>query len=435
MRNTVLFIAMGWCVGLSATQAAAANLGEMFQLALSNDATYAAARESHRAGLEALPQGKSLLRPTVSLSSYLRRNDAETSAPSDSTYSSRGYSLSLTQPLYNKPNFESYEQSRLAVLLAEQQLLLAGQDLMLRVATAYFEVLLAQDTLATVQAQMEAVAEQLAQAKKSFEVGASTIVDTHEAQARYDVARSQEIAARNDLQVKRRSLEKIIAREAPALAGLTKGAHIPLPAPGNMDEWVKQAEDSSLGVLTAHTALETARRSVEIQRGGHLPTLNLAASYSDNRNASSGATSLDTKSAVLGLELGWVLYQGGATTSKVRETLALQEKARFDLDAARRQAAFDTRQAFLGVMSGDAQVKALQQALVSSESQLQSTKLGLEVGVRTRVDVLNAQQLVFSTQRDLASARYQTILSSLRLKAAAGVLAETDLKALDALLH
>jgi outer membrane protein len=201
-----------------------------------------------------------------------------------------------------------------------------------------------------------------------------------------------------------------------------------------MDAWVKQAEDNSLAVLTGQTALESARREVDRQRGGHYPNLDLTASYSDNRNASTGLVTTNTQSAVLGLELGWVLYQGGAVSSRVRQAIANQEKARYDLDNARRESTLNARQAFLGVVSGDAQVKALEQALVSSESQLKSTKLGLEVGVRTRVDVLNAQQLVYSTQRDLASARYQTLLAGLQLKAAAGTLGMDDLRALDALL-
>lgn len=432
MRHTLLFLALNLAAGQAVSTAQAANLSEIHQLARDNDPIYAAARESYRAGLEALPQGKALLRPTISMSGYLRQNDTETSAPSSADYGSHGYGLSLTQPLYRKQNLESYEQAKLAVLLAEQQLSLADQDLVLRVAQAYFDVLLAQDNLASAQGQKEAFAEQLAQAKKSFEVGAATIVDTHEAQARYDLATSQEIAARNDLEVKRRALEKLIAREAPALDRLKDATRIPLPAPNDMDVWVKQSQENSLAVLTSQTALETARREVERQRGGHYPSLDLTASYSDNRKSNLGT--VDSKTGVVGLELSLPLYQGGAVSSRVRQAIANQEKARYDLDNARRDSTLNARQAFLGVVSGDAQVKALEQALVSSESQLKSTKLGLEVGVRTRVDVLNAQQLVFSTQRDLASARYQTLLAGLQLKAAAGTLSADDLKALDALL-
>ena len=431
MRHTALFLSLNLASVLAMGTAGAANLSEIHQLARENDPIYAAAKEAYRAGQEALPQGKALLRPTISLSGYLRENDVDSNT-TNTTYGSRGYGLTLTQPLYRKQNLESYEQAKLAVLLAEQQLSLADQDLVLRVAQAYFDVLLSQDNLSAAQSQKQAFSEQLAQAKKSFEVGAATIVDTHEAQARYDLATSQEIANQNDLEVKRRALEKLIAREAPALDRLKDATGIPLPAPNVMDAWVKQAQENSLSVLTSQTALETARREVERQRGGHYPNLDLTASYSDNRKSNLGT--LDSKTGVVGLELSLPLYQGGAVSSRVRQAIANQEKARYDLDNARRQSTLNARQAFLGVVSGDAQVKALEQALVSSESQLKSTKLGLEVGVRTRVDVLNAQQLVYSTQRDLASARYQTLLAGLQLKAAAGTLGVDDLKALDALL-
>ena len=417
--------------------ATGANLGAVYQLARDNDAKLAAAREAQKAGQEKVPQGRAGLLPAINLSANARRTDPESSAAgaNNNAYNSRGFSLSLVQPIYRKQNLETYEQAKLQATLSDQELRLAEQDLILRTASAYFDVLQAQDALATAQAQKQAFTEQLAQARKSFEVGAATITDTHEAQARFDLTVAQEIAAQNDLEVKRRSLEKIINQEAPKLAQLFDVAKMPLPEPANMDAWVKQAEEGSLSVVLNQTGLEVARREVERQRGGHWPTLDLSASYSDNRNATVGAsTGVNTKSAVLGVELGWVMYQGGAIDARVREAVANQEKARFDLEDARRQARLDARQGFLGVLSGDAQVRALEQALVSSEAQLKSTKLGLEVGVRTRVDVLNAQQQVFTTRRDLSAARYKTLLAGLQLKGAAGTLSEADIKALDALL-
>jgi outer membrane protein len=435
MRIKPLFHTLAFCLPLAAHPSLGANLSEIHQLAVESDAVYAAARQAHRAGLEALPQGKALLRPSVSLSGAIYQNNTDYSPGNSEDYGSNSYGLKLSQPVYRKQNLESYEQAKLAVLLAEQQLELATQDLVLRVAQAYFDVLLAQDNLATAQAQKQALLEQLAQAKKSFEVGVATIVDTHEAQARYDLATAQEIAAQNELEVKRRALERLISRQAPRLDELIAGAPIPLPAPNDMDAWVRQAEESSLAVQTARTALESARREVERRRGGHYPTLDLVASYVGRGTTNSSTPgSPDSRTGTLGLELNLPLYLGGATSSQVREALASQEKARYELDNARRQGALNARQAYLGVVSGDAQVKALGQALVSSESQLKSTKLGLDVGVRTRVDVLNAQQLVYSTQRDLASARYQTLLAGLQLKAAAGSLSAEDLKALDVLL-
>jgi len=404
-----------------------ANLNDIYQLARANDAEFASAQASYRAGMEKLPQGKALLRPSIGFSANLRENDTDSAG----SYGSHQYGLSLSQPLFRKQNLETYEQTKLQVQQAEQTLKVAEQNLQLRVAQAYFAVLQAQDVLATAQAQKQAFAEQLAQARKSFEVGVVTITDTHEAQARYDLTNAQEIAAQNDLEVKRRSLEKYINSESPELARLSEAARLALPEPNNMDAWVKQAESDSLLVALSQIAQEVARREVSKQKGGHLPTLDLAASYGGNRNATLTGS---TKAGYIGLEFALPLYQGGATESRVRESIALQDKARSDLDNARRQARLDARQGFLGVISGEAQAKALEQALVSSEAQLRSTKLGLEVGVRTRVDVLNSQQQLYSTRRDLATARYQTLVAGLQLKAAAGILNEDDLKAVDTLL-
>ena len=429
MRQTLVIAAL-----MSALPAIAANanLSSIYQTARDQDAEFAAARESYKAGQEKVPQGRAGLLPTVNLGANTRYNDTRSGNAAASDFNSSSISISLTQPIYRKQNLEAYEQAKVQALFAEQQLKLAEQKLLLSVAQAYFAILQAQDVLATAQSQKQAFAEQLAQARKSFEVGAATITDTHEAQARYDLTNAQEIAALNDLEVKRRALEKIINSESPELARLTENVNLTLPEPNNMEAWVKQAEEHSLAVHLNQSALELARRDVERLRGANLPTLDLAASFTDSRNPTSLITS--SRSGLLGLEFGWQLYQGGATDSRVREAVAIQEKTRFDLDGARRQSRLDARQGFLGVLSGDAQVKALEQALVSSEAQLKSTKLGLEVGVRTRVDVLNAQQQLFTTRRDLAAARYQTLLAGLQLKAAAGVLKEDDLKAVDALL-
>jgi outer membrane protein len=417
------------CVtAFSSSGAMGANLNDIYQLARANDAEFASAEATYRASVEKLPQGRALLRPSIDFKASLGENDSDRTG----SYGSHKYGLSLSQPLFRKQNLETYEQAKLQVLQAEQTLKAAEQSLQLRVAQAYFAVLQAQDVLATAQSQKQAFAEQLAQARKSFEVGASTITDTHEAQARYDLTSAQEIAAQNDLEVKRRALEKFINIDSPELARLSEEAKLALPEPNNMDAWVKQAESDSLLVALSQTAQEIARREVSKQKGGHLPTLDLAASYGGSRNASSLTGS--TKTGYIGLEFALPLYQSGTTESRVRESIALQDKARSDLDNTRRQARLDARQSFLGVLSGDAQVKALEQALVSSEAQLKSTKLGLEVGVRTRVDVLNAQQQLFTTKRDLAAARYQTLVAGLQLKAAAGSLKEDDLKAVDALL-
>lgn len=427
MRKTLLTLALL----AAAWDAGAANLSDIYRQARQNDAVYASAQAAYKAGLEKLPQGRALLLPSVNLSANTRQVDSDNAG----NYNSRSASLALTQPIYRKQNLVVLEQAKLQVQAAEAQLRLAEQDLLLRTAQAYFDVLLAQDNLATAGAQKAAIAEQLALAKKSFEVGAATIVDTHEAQARYDATVAQEIAAGNDLEVKRRTLERLILAAAPRLAALAEQVRIALPQPNDMASWVTRARQDSLAVAVSQAAAEIARREVERQRGGFLPNVDLTASYSDSRNGNVGGLSgVDSQTASIGVELGWNLYQGGATSSLVREAVANKERAAFDLDNATRQAELDVRQAFLGVVSGEAQVRALEQAVVSSEAQLRSTRLGLEVGVRTAVDVLNAQQSLYTAKRDLASARYAALLSGLRLKAVSGALAEADLAAIDALL-
>ncbi|MGQ9684863.1 MAG: TolC family outer membrane protein [Thiobacillaceae bacterium] len=434
MRRTALILTLS----LLAPLAVAENLSDIYRLALANDPVYAAAREAYRAGLERLPQARATLLPSLNLSAFARNTDTDLSTvPGSTSTQPYGYGLTLTQPIYRKQNLETLAQARLTVTLAEQQLRLARQSLLLRTAQAYFDVLLAEDNLATAKAQKQAFAEQLAQAKRSFEVGAATIVDSHEAQARHDLAVAQEIAAANDLEVKRRALEKLIGRDAPRLNPLKDPVALPLPSPSGMDPWVQQAQEQSLGVLLSQSAQEIARREVDRQRGGHYPTLDLTASYNDSRRTSTlhgSGTSVNLKSGTIGLEFNLPLYQGGGTDARVREAVANLERARHELDDARRQAALQAREAYLGVVSGDARTKALEQALVSNEAQLKSTKLGLEVGVRTRVDVLNAEQQRYATLRDLYAARYQVLLAGLRLKAAAGILAEEDLKGIDALL-
>ena len=431
MRKTCLSIGLAVLFG----QADAANLTDIYRLAQQNDAVYASAQAAYQAGMEKLLQARSLLLPSLNLAAGLNHYETDTNVSDPKHYTSPGLTLTLIQPLYRKQNLEALEQARLQVQAVEAQLKLARQSLILRTAQAYFDVLQAQDNLATAQAQKAAIAQQLAQARKSFEVGAATIVDSHEAQASFDATVALEIAAGNDLEVKRRTLEKLIMAEAPKLDSLTSNVAAPRPQPDDMNAWVKQAEADSLSVAVGLANAEIARREVARQNAGYRPTLDLAVSYGLTNNTVVGSVSgVDSRSAAIGLQLGWNLYQGGATRSLVREAVANQEKARFDLENARRQAALDTRQAYLGVVSGDARVAALQQAVVSSETQLKSTKLGQEVGVRTAVDVLNAEQQLYSAQRDLAAARYAALLSGLNLKAAAGVLSEADMVTVNGLL-
>jgi outer membrane protein len=413
----------------------AADLLEVFRAAQTSDAVYAGARATWAAGQEKLPQGRAGLLPSASASASTQRNDRDAGSRDSvlgntaGRFNSNSISLSVTQPLYRPQNIANYEQSKIQVAQADAVFAQAAQDLILKVAQAYFDVLLAQDTVEFAGAQLIAIGQQLEQAKRNFEVGTATITDTHDAQARYDLTVSGEIAARNDLELRKRQLELLIGRPAPGLSPLGARFNPGPPDPTNMERWVVDAAENNLQVAINRASLEFSTKEIERNRAGHLPTIDAFATYSDSSSGTSflGPVKSDNTSKVFGLQVAIPIYQGGLISSRVRESVANEDKAKQDLENARRTAELTARQTFLSVTSGIAQVKALEGALVSSQSSLDSTRLGQEVGVRTQVDVLNAQQLLFQTRRDLAQSKYNYVLSLLRLKAAVGKLSEEDL--------
>jgi outer membrane protein len=423
----------------SGAPAHAADLLDIFRLAQPADATYAAARATWAAAQERIPQARAGLLPFASVSASTQYNDRSTrfrdgvSPRSSGDFTSSNVGVSVTQPLYRRQNTVVYDQALTQVQQADAQLAVAAQDLILRVAQAYFDVLLAQDNVAFSEAQKAAIGQQLEQAKRNFEVGTATITDTHEAQARYDLTTSQEIAARSELELRRRALEQVIARAAPPLAPLGPQFTLKPPEPAVMDTWAALAQRANLQVRVAQSALVFAAREIDRNRYAHYPTFDAFATASGNTSGAQDAGSFrtDSRSGVVGLQLAIPIYQGGAINSRVRESIANEDRARQDLENARRSAEFSARQAFLGITNGIAQVRALEAALVSTQSQLASTRLGQEVGVRTQVDVLNAQQLLFSAKRDLAQSKYSYVLSLLRLEAAIGELTERDIAAVN----
>src|SRR5213595_763932 len=422
-------------VALSAVPARAADLLQIYRDALANDATYASARATRDAGLESLPQGLAPILPTVNATAFTqdnRNNISFRGAAPDSQRqgNSNGFTVTLTQPLFNWQNIQAYKEAGFKAAQAEATFGQATQDLIVRVAQAYFDVLASQDSLAFIQGQKVAISEQLAQAKRNFEVATATITDTHEAQARFDLATSQEIAAQGDLEIKKRALQQIIGRFPERLEPLKPSIELNPPKPNSMEDWASAA-NQGYQARAQEAALEIAVREIERTRAGHLPTLNIVGSTGSSSSSISTSTSInnnasDATSSAISLQLAIPLYAGGNVSSLVRQAVANREKAQQDLEGARRTAALSARQSYVGVTNGMAQVKALEAALVSSRSALDSNKLGYEVGVRINIDVLNAQQQVFSTLRDLSRARYDTILNGLRLKSAAGTLGEAD---------
>ena len=431
MRKVAFLVALAF-----AQPVLAVDLLQIYQEAKVQDATFASAQAAYQAGVERLPQGRAGLLPSLGLTANMFRNNQKSDGVPGTIFDSSSYTLSLNQPLYRPQNWAVYDQSKQQVLQAEAQLSAAQQDLIQRVAQAYFDVLLAQDNVGVSQSQKTAISEQLAQAKRNFEVGTATITDTNEAQARFDQAVAKEIVDQNDLEIKRQALQQLIAKIPEKLSPLKEQLELPLPVPNNINEWVTASENNNQTLTVLRAAVEIAKSEVQKQRAGHLPTVDLVGGYNNSRNGTVDVLSerVDIKNSQIGVQATLPIYSGGATQSRVREARANADKSGFDLEANRRSIAQNTRTAFLGVTSGVTQVKALEQALKSSQISLDSTKLGRDVGVRTSLDVLNAEQQVFQARRDLLQARYNVILSQLKLKGAAGQLNENDLAEVNNLL-
>jgi outer membrane protein len=415
--------------------AGAQSLQDLYQAAISFDATYLAARSNAQAAEYRAAQSDALARPAVAATAAA--TSAQNDLPSLGRLSSRNVNGALNgkYPLFNRANSAAIEQARKSLVSAQADLESAEQDLIVRVAQAYFDVLGAQDTLTTTRASKTFITEQLASAKRNFEVGTTTITDTREAQARYDLATAQEIAAENDLRTRRIALDTLVGRDQVAPRPLVVPVQLPDVQPANAEEWVTTADQQHPTVRRARVGLEVATLETAKARAGNTPTLDAVATLSSS-NSRGGAVTLPgtTTTTSLGVQLNWPLYTGGATQNRIKETLALEEKARNDLDAARRAVAQGARVAYFGVQSGNAQVKALEAAEVSSKLALEATQLGYKVGVRVNLDVLNAQTQLYTTQRDLAKARYDVLMGGLRLRQAAGQLAATDVEALNRLL-
>lgn len=417
----------------------ATSLIEIYREALEHDAQYGSARATYIAAQEKLPQGRAGLLPTINATGTAQNQYIDTNLGSEVLIKNRGLVIAATQPLFRIENFIIYEQSKNEVAQADARFVLAAQDLIIRVAQAYFNALIAQSNLEVVETQKKAIQQQLEQAKRNFEVGVSTIVDTHEAQARYDLTLSQEIAAKNALEISKRTLQGIINRFPDSLVKVSIDKIIADKLDldhNNMEEWVNVAEQKNFSLKAQQIAFDLAEQEIKKVKAGHYPTLDLVAQYTDQQGVGGAVTGrgIDLTSKSIGLQLNVPIFQGFSVQSRVREALANRDRARMDLENIRRTTGLQVRQQYLNVTNGIAQVKALKQALTSSKSQLDSTLLGQEVGVRTEVDVLNAQQQLFSARRDLVQAYYDYLMARLRLKAEVGNLDEEVLQEINALL-
>ncbi len=435
LNHLVAGIALIW-----GGSAGAADLLEVYQLASENDPELHAAQAGFRAVQEARPQARSFLLPSISVGANAawNRQDVERSGgPSPvgvEEYGSHGYALNLQQAIFRRDYLVQLEQAESQIAQAAAELGSVEQGVILRVAQAYFALLAAQDTLTFAEAERLAVEQQLNQAQQRFDVGLIAITDVHEAQARFDLAVAQAIAARNQVFTAQEALRAIIGVLPESLAVLTERMALIPPSPADIDQWVGTALQQNLDLLAANAAEQVARQTIQLQRAGRYPNLDLVAShsYSDTTNNPTGSERDDT---AIQLQLSIPLYTGGLITSQIRAAVYRHQQAQQGLIGVRRNTEREARDAYLNVVTGISQVRALEQSVTSAETALQATEAGFEVGTRTVVDVLDAQRVLYGARRDLAQARYNYIVSTLRLKQAAGTLDREDVAQVNAWLE
>lgn len=432
MRRILLRLVAGAAL-LAPAAAAAEDLLDTYRQAMETDPQLRAAEAAHQAALEARPQAKSALLPQASAGANLTQTDEnvhESSSPfsaGDQDYASHGYNLSLQQAVYQKEYWVQLAQADSRIAEADANLAGARQGLVLRVAEAYFNLLKARDTLEFAQAEKKAIDQQLRQTEQRFEVGLTAITDVKEAQSRYDLAVAQEIDAENGVRNAREALREITGAAPTAPAPLSEEMPLVTPEPADIDQWVETSLEQNPQILAASSATRTARKEIDRREAERLPGVNLVAQhqYMDATDARYGS---ETSDNTLSLQLDFPFYQGGRITSRSREAASLYGQAQEQLEQQRRAAIRETRSAYLNVQSGISRVKALKQSLVSSETALEATEAGFEVGTRTAVDVLNSQQELFRARRDYSGARYDYLIATLRLKRSAGLLTEADLE-------
>lgn len=434
-RRTLLWALALWA-GVSTAHGR--DLLEIWQLALERDPIYAASGHARQAGQERVPQARAALLPYVSAQAGADIDDTRRARTLGDSHSDRHaeWSLALVQPLFNLPAWNTLQRADFEVSQADIAHRIAYQDLLLRTAQAYFDILAVQDSLRALTSEKAAIETQLRAARQSFELGATTITDAHEAQARLDLVLANEINLRNELQLAEDNLARIIAERPGALAELAGSAPLPAPEPRRIDEWTDQAAHAGLYVTNADLQTRIAQKQIDIARGEHAPTVDFVArtgSASDYGTGGyrSGPRSLDS---TVGVQVSIPLFAGGGISSRVREYTSRLQEARALLENARRESVQAAQRHFKGVVAGLAQVAALQAAEQSSQAALEANRTGYEIGVRINIDVLNAEQQLYVTQRALARARYDTLMHGLHLKAAAGILQEADLAAINALL-
>ncbi|BBA34106.1 type I secretion outer membrane protein, TolC family [Methylocaldum marinum] len=420
---------------LAATDASAQDLLQTLELALQHDPRLRQAEATRNATLEARPQSVARLLPSLSLTGELNRNSvlskfeesvlAFIAGGRNIGFWDSSASINLTQPIYHHDYWVQLSQADNQIAEAEANYAAEQQDLMLRASRAYFEVLFARDSRDFALAEQRAIERQLEQAKARFEVGLIAITDVHEAQAGYDQARANLIQAENQVDNAREALQEIIGEYDVDLAALIEEIPLKGPEPENIENWSDLAQQSNLNIVAAENRSQVAKKDIDLQFAGHLPTLDLvgSAGFTDT-NRTRG---IPTEYQVIGMRVNVPMFAGGGVNSRVRQARYQYEAAQENLDGVRRSVKRQVKDAYRGILSAISQVQALEAAVVSAQSAVEASEAGLEVGTRTMVDVLTEQRNLFRTKRDYARARYDYIINSLSLKQAAGTLNPADL--------
>ncbi len=418
------------------------DLLSIYELAKARDPIYQKSVAQLNATLEQRPQAMATLLPDIKLSAYSRRQfqslDTNTNfagaTDGDQDFNPRGYSLKLTQPLYNQYNYLALGVADNQILAARAQLQTAEQALMFRVAQRYFELLAKRDNLRFARAEKKSLEQQLNLAEENYRIGMTPITDMQEARAGYDRSVADEIIAQNELEDAYEALREII-NESPSttLYGLEPDIPLLEPEPNDIESWIKTALEQNPEILSAKYQLESSRQKVRQALSKHHPELLFTAQY--GKNATGGRFgSVTSTDFILGIELSLPLFRGGAVHSEVRAEQARHAESRHQLEEKRRRVQRITREAFLGIVSGISQVKALKQAVVSSESALLYTQAGFAAGTRIAVDVVTAERTTLSARREYARSLYNYLLETLRLRQAAGDMSQTDLRYINTLL-
>ena len=414
----------------------AEDLLSVYQSAIQNDSQFRAAQAAYQAQLELKNQNFASFLPTISASAHYTQREDETIITNSALneYDTNGYSLNLTQPLYRHANYVGLNQADAQVAQASAIFEGEKQNLILRVATQYFSVLAAVDDLEFAKAERTSIREQLVQTEQRFNVGLIAITDVHEAQARYDQAVARAIVAENTLAISHETLREITATSYSALTPLSVKHPLVKPEPSDIKQWVKTANTQNALLLANRKGVEVAQTEVALQRAGHYPTLDLTAShtYTDyDEGFTSGGGAQERNNNAISLQLNIPIYQGGRVNSLTRAAAYRLTEAREKLEQQKRATERQTRSSYLSVIANISQVKALKQALASSDIALEATTAGFEVGTRTAVDVLDSQRELFRAKRDYAQVRYNYVLETLKLKLAAGTLSPQDIKQLN----